>query len=314
MIKFFLRFGKLYYLSNGNCAVHSSDTCSFAPPNKCGIIYLNGFRRLFCDFLKLCQTSFMRNLTAIICLTIAVLVDCNLAISEEFKTINTREGVTISFIKNTPLKGIRAAAVLFAGGDGDIGVDVNNKKINSDNFLVRTRNLFAKFGVLTITPDVPSDMDSLKNDRGNSDYRTDISFLIKEIRRETTKPIWLIGTSRGSITVGYHAAGLKIQGVALTATVTDGSHDTVYSANLGKIKVPALIVHHENDQCVASPPSGAEELIGSLTHSPKKHVLLFKKGESGYGRDCGPTSPHGFLGIENQVVGAMTDWMFKAVE
>ena len=257
----------------------------------------------------------MRKLITTICLTIAVIVNCNLAISEEFKTINTREGVTISFIKNTPLKGIRAAAVLFAGGEGYIGVDVNKKTVGSNNFLVRTRKLFANFGVLTITPDAPSDMTNLKNNRGSSDYRTDISFLIKEIRSETTKPIWLIGTSRGTITIAYHAAELKIQGVVLSATVTVGiNNDTVFGADLSKIKVPALIVHHENDLCWGSPVYGAEELVRYLTHSPKKHVLLFKGGESGSGRDCGPISPHGFLGIENQVVEAMTDWMFKALE
>ena len=125
----------------------------------------------------------MRNLTTTICLTVALLVNYHSAIAEEFKTINTREDVTISFIKNTPINGIRASVVLFAGGDGDIGIDIKNKTVESDNFLVRSRGLFSKYGFLVITPDVPSDMDSIKNDRGNTDYRTDISFLIKEVVR-----------------------------------------------------------------------------------------------------------------------------------
>jgi len=255
----------------------------------------------------------MKNLTVTICLTVALLVNYHSAIAEEIKTINTREDVTISFIKNTPINGIRASVVLFAGGDGDIGIDIKNKTVESDNFLVRSRGLFAKYGFLVITPDVPSDMDSIKNDRGNTDYRTDISFLIKEIRKQTTKPIWLIGTSRGSIAVGYHAAALDIQGIALTATVTDGSNDTIFSADLEKIKVPALIVHHENDQCYSSPVYGSKELMVALINSPKKKLLLFRKGESGNSEDCGPISPHGFLGIENRVVGAMSGWMFQAI-
>ena len=237
----------------------------------------------------------------------------NVAISEEFKTISTRKDVTISFVKNTPLKGIKAAAILFAGGEGNIGIDVNNKTVKSNNFLVRTRELFAELGILTITPDAPSDMMSLKNGRNYLDYRTDISFLIKEIRNETTKPIWLIGTSRGSNTVGYHAAGLKIQGVALTATVTEGNNDTIHDTDFSKIMVPALVVHHKNDLCHVSPSSGAQDVFESLTHSSKKHILLFEKGEIGEGRACGATTFHGFLGIEKQVVGAMTEWMFKAV-
>ena len=256
----------------------------------------------------------MKKLTTTLCLTVALLVNCHSVVSEEYKTISTREDVTISFIKNTPSNGIRAAAILFAGGDGDIGIDVENKTVGSDNFLVRGRSLFSKNGFLTLTPDLPSDMDGVKNDRGNTDYRTDISFLVKQIRKQMSKPIWLVGTSRGSITLSYHAAALEIQGVALTATVTSGNHDTVFGGYLEKIKVPALIVHHENDLCVSSPAEGVKEIMGALIHSPKKKLLLFREGESGGSNDCGPILPHGFLGIENKVIGTMSDWMFKSVE
>ena len=255
----------------------------------------------------------MKHLTATLCLTLAALLDCNVAISEEFKTISTRKGVTISFVKNTPLKVIKSAAILFAGGDGNIGIDVNNKTVGSDNFLVRTRKLFSELGILTIIPDAPSDMEYLKNIRHSVDYRTDISFLIKEIKNETTKPIWLIGTSRGSNTVGYHAAGLKIQGVALTATVTEGNNDTIFDTNFSKIMVPTLVVHNKSDLCHVSPSYGAEVVFKQLTQSSKKHLLLFEHDDVSYGRDCGPTTPHGFLGIEKKVVFAMTEWMLNAV-
>jgi hypothetical protein len=255
----------------------------------------------------------MKILTVRICLTIVLLINSSVVISEEFKTINTRDGVTVSFVKNTPLKDINTAAILFAGGEGSIGIDVDGKYLGSENFLVRSRKLFSELGVLTITPDTPSDMMSIKNQRGSLRYRTDISFLIKEIRSETTKPIWLIGTSRGSIAVGYHAAALDIQGVVLTATVTDGNHDTIWNTDLRKINVPALVVHHRHDACHVSPSSGAENIFKQLTNSSKKHLLLFEDGDIGSGRDCGATTFHGFLGIEKQVVATIFDWMFKAI-
>jgi len=255
----------------------------------------------------------MKKLTSTVCLTVALILHCHSVISEEYKTINTREGVTISFIQNTPSNDIKAAAILFTGGDGKIGIDVENKTVSTRNFLVRTRSLFSKNGFLTLTPDLPSDMDSLKNDRGNTDHLTDISFLVKQIRKQTSKPIWLVGTSRGSITVSYHAAALDIQGVVLTATVSTGKHDTVFSGYLEKIKVPALIVHHEDDGCSASPAMYVKEIMDALNNSPKKKILWFQGGERGDGRDCGPISPHGFLGIEDKVIGTMSDWMFKAI-
>jgi len=207
--------------------------------------------------------SNMRILTASTYLAIALLIDSSVAISEEFKTINTREGVTVSFVKNTPLKGIKSAAILFAGGNGNIGINVDTKTLESDNFLVRSRKIFVSLGILTITTDAPSDMEDLKNIRQSLDYRTDISFLIKEIKKETRKPIWLIGASRGSNTVGYHAAGLKIQGVALTATVTEGKNDTIFDTDFSKIMVPTLVVHNKSDLCHVSPDWGAEVVLNS---------------------------------------------------
>jgi len=187
------------------------------------------------------------------------------------------------------------------------------KTVGSDNFLVRSRKIFSEHGVLTITPDAPSDNKYLKNSRQSLDYRTDISFLIKEIRKETSKPIWLIGTSRGANTVGYHAAGLKIQGVVFTATVTEGKNDTIFDTDFSKIMVPALVVHNKSDLCFVSPVWGAEVLFKQLTQSSKKHILLFKSDDPGFGRECGATTPHGFLGIEKKVIFAMTEWMFNAV-
>jgi hypothetical protein len=256
----------------------------------------------------------MKTITIGICLTVALLINSNVVISEEFKTINTRDGVTVSFVKNTPLKHINAAAILFSGGSGNIGIDVDGKYLGSKNFLVRSRKLFSELGVLTITPDVPSDMVSLKNKRGSLRYQTDISFLIKEIRNETTKPIWLIGTSRGSIAVGYHAAELDIQGVVLTSTVTNGKNDTIWNTGFRKINVPALVVHHRHDACHVSPSSGAEDIFKQLTDSSQQHLLLFENGDTGSGRDCGATTFHGFLGIEKKVVSTISDWMFKAIK
>ena len=72
-------------------------------------------------------------------------------------------------------------------------------------------------------------------------------------------------------------------------------------------------MQHKYGACVASRFSGAEDVLNQLTNSSKKHLLVFEDGDIGGGRDCGPTSFHGFLGIENQVVAAISEWMFKAV-
>ena len=77
--------------------------------------------------------------------------------------------------------------------------------------------------------------------------------------------------------------------------------------------VLTLVVHNKSDLCHVSPSYGAEVVFKQLTQSLKKNLLLFEHGDVSYGRDCGPTTPHGFLGIEKKVIFAMTEWMFKAV-
>jgi hypothetical protein len=72
-------------------------------------------------------------------------------------------------------------------------------------------------------------------------------------------------------------------------------------------------VQHKYGACVASPFSGAEDVLNQLTNSSKKHLLVFEDGDIGDDRDCGPTTFHGFLGIEKQVVATISDWMFKAI-
>jgi hypothetical protein len=53
-----------------------------------------------------------------------------------------------------------------------------------------------------------------------------------------------------------------------------------------------------------------------LPQTSRKHLLLFDHdgGRGSHGRDCGATTPHGFLGIEKKVVSAMTEWMLNAVK
>jgi len=77
--------------------------------------------------------------------------------------------------------------------------------------------------------------------------------------------------------------------------------------------VPTLIVHNTSDLCHVSPSYGAGVVFKQLTQSSKKHLFLYENGDVSYGRDCGPTTPHGFLGIEKKAILDMTALMFKVL-
>ena len=51
-----------------------------------------------------------------------------------------------------------------------------------------------------------------------------------------------------------------------------------------------------------------------LTKSPKVGVMKPTGGEAGRGRACGATSHHGFLGVEDEVVGRIAEWIKARVK
>jgi hypothetical protein len=108
---------------------------------------------------------------------------------------------------------------------------------------VRSRQLFADRGVLTVTVDVASDQrqGGLIEIRDGTDHLTDIAPLVKWIRQQTTMPVWLIRTSRGRVSVAHLASVLPVDGAVFTASVTGASNRrpaNVNDADLDRIKVP----------------------------------------------------------------------------
>ena len=78
-------------------------------------------------------------------------------ISQKVVDIPTRLGVTQRFLYLAPESPI-AAVILFAGGHGGLQILPNGSfKWGEQNFLVRTRQLFAKNGLSVAVVDAPSD-------------------------------------------------------------------------------------------------------------------------------------------------------------
>ena len=100
--------------------------------------------------------------------------------------------------------------------------------------------------------------------RDSDENRQDIAAVIKWIRLKTRAPLWLIGTSRGSVSAIYLAGSLPVDGAVFTATVTEVSNagkPTAHDADLRKIKVPSLIAHRKEDACVVTPADSLPALL-----------------------------------------------------
>ena len=233
--------------------------------------------------------------------------------SEELVTLETRPGVEQKFILIKP-DNPSASVILFAGGKGalDLSTSFGAPTIQwgRNNFLVRTRELFAKNGFMVAVVDAPSDKQSRSGMfggfRNSEEHVKDIDRVIEDLRKRADVPVWLVGTSRGTesaANVAIHSEQ-KPDGLVLTSSmsVPNAKGTAVTEMPLEKISIPTLIVAHADDGCRKTPPEGAQEIEELLTNAAKVEVKLFSGGDTPISKPCKAKSYHGFLGIEAQVI------------
>jgi hypothetical protein len=230
------------------------------------------------------------------------------AAAEELVELDTRPGVTVPLLVDAP-GNPAAVALLLPGGNGKVALWKFNPP-KSRNFLVRTRGAFSAAGLAAVVVDVPSDRrrPGLSDFRSSEDHRADIKAVIAWARARWKAPLWLVGTSRGTVSAAYLGTLAGVDGVAMTSSVTLSSNSdpaTAMDAKLEAIAAPVLLVHHNADECRVTPPEGVGWLRDRLKASRKVETLWFEGGDDPVSGPCRAMSAHGFLGIENKVVAAM---------
>jgi predicted alpha/beta-fold hydrolase len=241
--------------------------------------------------------------------------------AERVEAIPTRPGVTMKFIVRNETTGNPPIVILFAGGDGILKLDSWNGKGNpSGNFLVRTRKHFARNKLLAVVPDAPSDLqtDGLSMLRTSKDHAADIAAVIKHLRKYSKGPVFLVGTSRGTISAAGVTANLPVgtvAGVVLTASVTrynrGNDKHRVHNAKLENIHVPVLFAHHEDDTCYVTLFSDIPDLAKRFVNAPSVKIKGYTGGGNYRGDECAAHTAHGFRGIEKRVVKDIADWIKK---
>jgi pimeloyl-ACP methyl ester carboxylesterase len=202
----------------------------------------------------------------------------------------------------------RAAAVLFNGGGGAVKLLQRIPKPGA-NFLVRTRGLFASRGVATAVIDVPTDLSEMSDAyRMSRRHADDVRAVVRELkRRYPSLPVFLIGTSRGTVSAAYAGAALgdEVKGVVLTSSVFNATRGGTGVAGFdwNTIQSRLLFVHHADDTCVATPYWMARRVASSHT------LVTAHGGDAPRSDPCEPFSPHGYYGIEAPVVDAIVKWI-----
>jgi len=240
-------------------------------------------------------------------------------VGETLETIATRPGVTQPFLFLRPPRAPVASVVLLAGGAGRLGLAGYGPGWVNTNFLVRNRARFAERGFLVAVPDAPSDRpQGLDGVRSNREHAEDIRALIAWLRRAAPVPVWLVGTSMGTVSAASAAARLGAEGpdgLVLTSTVTRrsrGRGESTDDVPLADIGVPTLVVHHKDDGCPFTPYGDTALLVRALRHAPRRELLTFEGGDPPRSAPCEPLAPHGYLGLDERVVEAIAAWIAAA--
>jgi hypothetical protein len=228
---------------------------------------------------------------------------------ETLETIATRPGVKLAFALTAPSGTPRGIAILLAGGDGVLALSPSGYGASADNFVVRIRGRFVAAGFATAVVDAPSDRPrGLDGFRTSEPHARDLHHLIDWLGKKWRAPIYLVGTSRGTISIANAMArgeGSGVAGIVLTSSVTTGKKESIADVAVEKITGRVLLAHHEKDQCNASPLDGAERLAKKMNAKLER----FQGGDPPRGKPCGPLSPHGFLGLDEKVTRAILEWI-----
>lgn len=227
--------------------------------------------------------------------------------------IPTRPGVETNVYWEAQ-EGAKATVFLFTGGNGGYGQVVDGKP-TSHNFLARSVALFLADGYNVAIFGLPSDTPALDySDRVNPKHLADVRAALEFVRTKSPVPIWLVGTSRGTVSATYAAIGSVddpgIAGLVLTSSVTAfKKQGAVPTQNLAALKLPVLVVHHANDACVICRPYEVDWIMKGLKNTPVKKQLMVTGGGPVSGDPCESYHYHGYTGQEKEVVDLMSAWM-----
>jgi pimeloyl-ACP methyl ester carboxylesterase len=207
-----------------------------------------------------------------------------------------------------------ATLLLISGGTGGMG-KLQDGHPTSQNFLVRSRDFFAQAGFDVAVLGIPSD----RSDLGGGDYRMsdahmqDVRSVVQQLKQRNGLPVWIIGTSMGTISTTAAAIAFgreELAGVVLTSSITSRHKSgAVTQQKLESITIPVLVLHHALDSCKFCVPSEAAHIVDRLVNAPIKKFIEVEGGGQASGDSCGALHYHGYIGIEQEAVRRITDWV-----
>lgn len=209
--------------------------------------------------------------------------------------------------------GATATLLVFPGGGGGFG-KVEGGWPTSNNFLVRTSRQWAAEGFNLAIFGRPGDSDELGyEDRLSEMHMQDVKAVLEWVKQKSAVPIWVIGTSRGTISTAAALIQLPDSqlagGVFSASVVAFKKPGALPTQDLQRIKVPVLVYHHEQDACGICAPYEVPGILNGLKNSPIKKLMMVSGGSNPTGSACEANHWHGFIGMEQQAVSDISAWI-----
>ena len=235
--------------------------------------------------------------------------------------IVSARGATLETVIIAPSGISKAAVILLEGDDGtiDLGGTPDDPEIQSEGFLARNADAFASQGLLVALVGAPSDYaDGVEiSYRITTEQSDDVAAVVAWLDANTgaSLPVWVLGMSLGTFSATNSAIRLNgvVDGFAVcsasTAPTGGPMPNGILDMELGQIAMPALVVGHQDDACPGTPASGVAAIADALTSAGLVTQRVFTGGSPPMSQPCGPKSPHGYFGIDDEVVTYMAGVM-----
>lgn len=232
--------------------------------------------------------------------------------AENFFRLDTRPDVKVPVFYIKP-DNATASVILLPGGAGGFGQLLDGKPTGS-NFLVRSRDYFADAGLNVAVMGRASDKNDLDYaDRISPEHIQDIKALVDFLKRDMGLPVWLVGTSRGTVSATAAAIAFGneyLAGIVLTSSVVSYKKTgAVPSQALERIRIPVLVLHNEKDACKVCAPHEVPAIVKGLQNSSPRKLVMVNGGESPTGDPCEAMHYHGFIGMEKSTVETIASWI-----
>ncbi len=239
-------------------------------------------------------------------------------------TLNTRPGITQSFLLTEPAGPAKGVAILLPGHKGEIEFS----KTSEGNYEVakapgggltasramRERLRQSGFAVAIIAP--PSDRNQLSPGfRKSTEHFEDMRNVIGYLQKRYGSNPSLHGSCLASLSVASIATRLKSEGISrvvLSSARSTGHDGAVTEFERGTVNTPVLLVNHRDDSCPYTLYDNVERVKAFFQGStPKVDLITVTGGISKIKKKSTSCQDgfHGFKGTERDTAQAVVNWL-----